>query len=191
MLEDSLRGSGSLVDKLLCDETGSSKHGKSAVLNLLGLHGLKLGRVFRAEAERIETNVSRGVVVTEEELLLRVRGANPPNLGTIDLRDSNEEDKSLPERRRDLREVVDTRTGDLRVKEERGSLNLLTSKETNEGKHRDATVGQLSLAITLALVLISVFEKPERIKVTYGGKSSRKARAERRVRQGSERAGLR
>lgn len=150
MLDDGLP-----VDELLRDESCRGEHGETAVLELLRLHGLELLGVFGAEPEGVEANVSGGVVVTEEELLVGVEGRDPSNLGPKDLSNADGKDEDLPERRGNLGKVVDGRARDLRVKEEAGALNLLADEEAEEGEHGNTPVRELGLSEALALTLIS------------------------------------
>jgi hypothetical protein len=54
------------VNKLLGHESSSGKHGKTAVLEFLGLQDIQLLGVRGLQAKRVETNVTRGVVRTEK-----------------------------------------------------------------------------------------------------------------------------
>jgi len=58
-------------------------------------------------------------------------------------------------------EVVDGRTGDLRVEQERGAFNLLTNQETDGGNHGNAAVSNLSFAETLQVAAVDAFAKTE------------------------------
>jgi len=60
-----------------------------------------------------------------------------------------------------LLEVVDGRTGDLRVEQERGAFNLLTNQETDGGNHGNAAVSNLSFAETLQVAAVDAFAKTE------------------------------
>ena len=143
------------VDELLRDESCRGEHGETAVLELLRLHGLELLGVLGAEPEGVEANVSGGVVVTEEELLVGVEGRDPANLGPKDLSNADGKNEDLPERRGNLGKVVDRRARDLRVEEEAGALNLLADEEAEEGEHGNTPVRELGLSEALALTLIS------------------------------------
>ena len=80
-----------------------------------------------------------------------VLGANPSDLCPPHLTDTDEEDERLPERPRDLSEVLDSGAGDLRVEEERRALDLLPDEEADKGEHGDTAVGELGLTVPLAL----------------------------------------
>ena len=131
--------------------------------HLLGLHLLELLRILRAEAEGVKVDVPRDVVGAEGELVLalEVGGGHPSNLSAVDLRDSNGEDEDLPEGLGNLGEVVDGRSRNLGVEKEGGTLDLLTDEEANEGKHGNATVGQLGLTETADLVVIGTLKEVE------------------------------
>ena len=135
MLDDPLS-----VSKLLSHETDSGKHGKAPVLELLGLHDLECLRVSGLQAKRIEANVTRGVRITEKSRLGDgdILGLDPADGGTLLLGGTNGDGKKDPERGRDLRQVGDSRARDLRVEEERGSLNLLADKETKDAARVDS-----------------------------------------------------
>ncbi len=159
MLKDPLA-----VRELLGDEPGGREHSEAAVLELLGLHLLELVGVLRLEAKRIEADVPGGVVVPQQELLVRVQGRDPPNLRAVNLRNPDSEHQNLPERLGNLLEVPNGRPRDLGVKEERGTLDLFAHKEPDEREHAHAAVGELGLAEALDLVGAGVLEEVEGIK---------------------------
>jgi len=66
-----------------------------------------------------------------------------------------------PNQSRGLLEVVDGRTGDLRVEQERGAFNLLTNQETDGGNHGNAAVSNLRFAETLQVAAVDAFAKTE------------------------------
>tara|TARA_B100000459_G_scaffold66963_1_gene36936 strand:+ start:223 stop:543 length:321 start_codon:yes stop_codon:yes gene_type:complete len=68
-LEDRL-----VVDELLGEEARGREHGQAAVLELLRLHLGELGRVRGLEAERVEADVARVVVLVQNTGL---RGNEP------------------------------------------------------------------------------------------------------------------
>lgn len=132
MLDDALS-----VASFLRKETSGSDHSKAAVLELLGLHLEELLGVLRGEAERIEAEVTGGVV--SEELSGGVdgglRGVNPALLGAELLGGADGGDESDPELGGDLGDVRDGRAGDGGIEEEGRSLNLLADKEADGGEH--------------------------------------------------------
>lgn len=114
MLENGLA-----VNEFLSDKSSGSEHRKASVLDLLNLHGLEFRRILGAEAEGVEADVSGGVVVPQEELIIgRVRGGHPANLSAVNLGNADGNDEGFPEGTGNLREVVDGGAADLRVKEE-------------------------------------------------------------------------
>ena len=54
-----------LLHQLLGDHTRSSKHSKATILQLLGLHSGKLFSVRGFQAQRIEANITRIVVILQ------------------------------------------------------------------------------------------------------------------------------
>ena len=132
MFDDSLS-----VGKLLGHESGGSDHSKTSVLEFLGLHETEFLRVFWLESERVETNVSRKVSLTEKTRLVDwdVFGLNPSDGGTLLFGSSNGDGQGQPESDRDLGKVGDGRSRNLGIEEEGGSLNSFSNEETNSGEH--------------------------------------------------------
>ena len=132
MLDDALS-----VACLLREETGGGDHGKTAVLELLGLHLEELLGVLGGKAEGIEAEVTGGV--DGEELSGGIdgglRGVNPALLGAELLGGADGGDESDPELGGDLGDVGDGGAGDGGVEEEGGALNLLTNEEADGGEH--------------------------------------------------------
>merc|ERR1719152_107482 len=99
---------GQVVDELLRDEAGDGEHRDAAVLELLGLHGLVLGRVRGLEAQRVEPDVARVVrlLQLEERLAGGGRGGHPADLGACRLADADDDGEELEEGRGRLADVV-------------------------------------------------------------------------------------
>ena len=128
VLKDSLS-----VYQLLGKEAGGGKHGKTSVLEFLGLESEKLFGIIGLQAKRIESKVSRDVRVTKKSRLGNgdVLGLNPADGGTLLLGSSNGNGQKGPENWGNLGQVGDGRSRDLGIEKERRSLDLLTNKETN------------------------------------------------------------
>ena len=77
--------------------------------------------------------------------------------------------RSDPEREGHLLEVVDGRSGDLRVEEEGGSLHLLADDEAHGGEHREAAVRDLDVRVPLRLRLVDVLEEAEEVDAVLEG----------------------
>ena len=151
MLEDSHGVPSGLINELLSDKSCACKHGKAAVLDFLHLHSLEFRGVLGAETEGIESDVTGSVIVTDEELLGRIRRGHPANLCPVYLGDTDEENEGLPEGGRHLGKVVDSGAGYGRIEKEGGALDLLANEETNESEHGNPSMGELGLAVALAL----------------------------------------
>merc|ERR1712125_205282 len=128
------------------------------------------------QSKRIETDVTRVVIGTHLTGLIRSKlgRGNEGNLGTVELEGADETNKKGPEEAGNLEEVADGRSRDLGVEEERGSLNLLSNEETDDGEHGNTSVGHLSLAVTKGGGIIGLLEESEGIEETGGGDGSRK-----------------
>jgi hypothetical protein len=163
------------VNSLLSKESSSSKHSKTSILKLLGLHDIKLLRIFGHKSKGIESEVTGSIVILKKTGLVNgtVSGVYPSLLCTLSLISSNEGNDNRPESIRYLGDVGNSRSGDLSVKEERGSLYLLSDKESNNGKHSNTSVSKLSLTVTSKSSIGGLLSKFERIEDSYRGKSSR------------------
>ena len=128
VLKDSLS-----INQLLSKESGGRKHGKTSILEFLGLKSEELIGIRGFQAKGIEAKVSRDVAVTEKTRLGNgdVLGLNPTDGGTLLLSGTNSNGQKCPENRGNLGQVGDGRSRDLGIEKERRSLNLLTNKETN------------------------------------------------------------
>jgi len=166
VLDDSLS-----VNKLLGDETSGGEHGKTSVLELLGLHDGELLWVLWLEAKWIETDVTWSVVLTHESSLVDWDGLwlNESHLGTSGLGGADSNSEEDPEEGWHLGEVGDAWSTDLGIEEEGRSLNLLSDEESNDGEHGDASVGELGLAVTLEGVGIGLLGESEWIEESDWG----------------------
>lgn len=160
ILKDSLP-----VDKLLSHETGSGKHSKTSVLKFLRLESDQFFRVRRLEAERVESEVTRDVVVTEKTGFVNrgIGGIHPADHGTglFGSTDSNSEED--PEGGRDLRKVGDGRARDRSIEEERRTFYRLADKESNDSKHGNTSVGELSFTVSLQSGGIGLVSESKRV----------------------------
>jgi hypothetical protein len=163
------------ISKLLCHETGSGKHGKAAVLKLLGLHDFKFSSVRRLETEGVKAKVSGDVLHAEETGLADgdILGLDKANFSALDLELANDSCKDNPEGDGDLGEVRDGRSLDGRIEKEGRSLNLLADEETNNCKHAYTAVCELGFAVSLQGAFICLGSKAKRVKHTHRGKGTR------------------
>ena len=161
VLNDSLS-----INQLLGHESSSSNHGKTAILEFLGLKGKELSRVLRLQAKRIKSKVTRDVGLPQHTRLVKgdILWFLPSNLGTLSLSTSNSSSKEDPEDRVHLRDVSDGRARDLSIEQECLALNSLSNQESQDSQHTDTSVGELSLAVSLQSWLISLGTKSKRIK---------------------------
>lgn len=163
------------INKFLCHETSSGKHGKTTILQLLGLHKCELSRVFRLEAKRVKANVTRNVVGTQKTGLVNrdILWCLPSNLGTLDFGLCNSGTQEEPKDGVDLGKVSDGRSRNLAIEQDTLGLDSFANEETKSGKHGNTTMGELGLTVTLQSVLISLFAKAQGIKESNGLKSTR------------------
>ena len=169
MFNDSLS-----VDQLLGEETSGGEHGKTTVLEFLGLHELEFSGVFGLEAEGIESEVTRDVGGTEKTGLVKgdVLGFDPADFGTDGLGLGNTGTEEQPEDGVNLGEVGDGRASDLTVEENSLALDGFTDEETDGGKHGNTSMGQFSLTVSLEGSFIGLGSEAEGIEETNGGKST-------------------
>jgi hypothetical protein len=125
------------TNKLLSHETGSGKHGKAAVLKLLGLHDFKPFSVSGFEAEGVKAKVSRDVLRAEETGLADgdITGLDKANFSAFDLELANDSYKGNPKRIGNLGEVRDGGALDGSIEKEGRPLNRLANEETKDCKH--------------------------------------------------------
>jgi hypothetical protein len=170
VLENSLS-----ISHLLCDESSGGKHSKTAILQFLGGKNVVFLRIRWLQVQRIKANVTRNVVRSEKTSLTDrdVLGVDPSNLSALLLGSTNANSQQGTEHRRHLGEVGDGRSLDGGIKEEGTSLNSLTNKKTEYGKHSNSAVGDLSLAITLEGARVGFGRESERIKEAHGDECSR------------------
>lgn len=115
MLNDSLS-----VNKLLGQETGSGKHGKTSVLELLRLQGEKLLGIIGLQAKWVETKITRNIAVTKKTWLGNrdILGLNPSDGGTLLFGGTDGNSQKNPEDSGNLGKVGDGRSRDLGIEEE-------------------------------------------------------------------------
>jgi hypothetical protein len=183
VLDDSLA-----VDKLLCQETRGGEHSNTSVLQFLGLHGEHLLSIIGLQAKRVEAKVTGVVLRTEKTRLGNgdILGLHETGLGALDLGSTNGDGQDAPENGRNLGQVGDGRSTDLGIEKEGRSFDLLTNKESDDGKHGNASVGQLGLAVSLHGGFIGLLGESEGIEETDGGKGAGKLLGN----EGIERSGL-
>ena len=171
MLDNSLS-----VNGFLGQETSSGKHSKTSVLEFLGLHFKEFLRVLGLQSKGIKLKISWGVVIPQKSSLVdgAVGGVNPSGFSTECLSTSNEGDDNRPESIRDLGDVGDSGSTDLGVEKEGASLNFLTDKETDDGKHSNTAVGELSLTVTGKSGISCLLSKSQRIEKSNRGEGTRK-----------------
>ena len=149
------------VDQLLRDHAGDGDHRQAAVVDFLQS---RFGHVFSGlvvgQAERVKAPLARDVVVVQGEQLAGER-IRPAFLDASGFQQEDGGANQAPNQSRGLLEVVDGRTGDLRVEQERGAFNLLTNQETDGGNHGNAAVSNLRFAETLQVAAVDAFAKTE------------------------------
>jgi hypothetical protein len=162
------------IGQLLGHETSGGEHGKTSVLEFLGLEGLQLLRIGRLETEGVKANVTGGVVGTQETGLanINITRGHPSVLGTVELDLSNANGEDAPERSRHLRKVADGGPLNGGVKEEGRSFDLLADKESNHSQHTNTAMGELGLTVTLKGVLVSLGSEAKRIEETNRGEGT-------------------
>merc|ERR1719337_605976 len=140
-----------LRDELLRDHAGDGNHGEPAVVQLLRLHRLELGRVRRRQAERVPA-----AVVAAQRAGLMV-GPDRPALDVGVLKRKDAEDLQARNHKHDgrpeglQRRLLERNVGrhvDVAAEE---WVEVLTHKEAKRSEHRDAAVLQLDLAVKLDL----------------------------------------
>mmetsp|Transcript_23153 Transcript_23153/g.59058 ORF Transcript_23153/g.59058 Transcript_23153/m.59058 type:complete len:279 (-) Transcript_23153:36-872(-) len=170
-------------DRLLRKEARSSEHGEAAVRELALLHLAELEWVLRRQIKWVKREVARVVIFLEQlalDVLTLVRVC-PALLDADRLGDTNGERHAKPKRRRERRDLFNRRTSVAR--EER--VPELLHQETGGRKHRHSTVGQLSLAELVDLVLALAVEQVGWVKFAGGSDGARQAVAELHRRSGS------
>ena len=160
MFKDSLA-----IDKFLGQESGGGNHGKTSVLEFLGLHLEELSWVRGLQAKRIESKVSWDVVITQESWLVNrdVLGLDPANLSTIKFGVGDTDTQDQPEGGVDLGQVGDGRSSDLAVEDESLGLDGFTNEEADAGKHGNTSVGKLSLTVSLEGSFVSLGGETKRV----------------------------
>mmetsp|Transcript_33315 Transcript_33315/g.98262 ORF Transcript_33315/g.98262 Transcript_33315/m.98262 type:complete len:221 (+) Transcript_33315:199-861(+) len=164
------------VNGLLGEESSGGNHGKAAVVELLVLHLEEIIGVLGHEAEGVETEVAGDVVGLELTRLVDggVDGVHPALLEAECLGGTDDGDEQGPEEGRDLSDVGDGRSGDLRVEEEAGSLHLLADDEADGGEHCNSAVSELGLAVSVHEGIVGTLGKAQGIKVHIGGETAGK-----------------
>ena len=149
------------VNQLLGDHAGDGYHRQAAVVDFLQS---RFGHVFSGlvvgQAERVKAPLARDVVVVQGEQLAGER-IRPAFLDASGFQQEDGGANQAPNQPRGLLEVVDGRTGDLRVKQERRAFDLFADQETDGGNHRDATVRDLGFAEALQVAAVDAFAEAE------------------------------
>lgn len=139
---------GVLLDIFLSSKGNNSNHSQAAVVELPGLHEVKLVLIFGAETQGIETEVTRDIRVLD---LVDVLGVIVPTRDTESFTNTNSDEEDLPELREDSLNSLETaERGNSTDTVEKG-MPFLSDHPTESGKHSNTSVGQLSLAVTLGL----------------------------------------
>ena len=138
------------VNQFLGKETGGGNHGQAAVLQFLGLQFGEFSRVFGLQAKRIESQVTRDVFLTQKTRLVNgdILGFDPADFGTDSFGLGNTGTQEEPEDGVDLGEVGDGRSRDFSVEKNGLAFDGFSNKETNSGKHGNASVGELGLTVS-------------------------------------------
>mmetsp|Transcript_28190 Transcript_28190/g.47226 ORF Transcript_28190/g.47226 Transcript_28190/m.47226 type:complete len:295 (-) Transcript_28190:54-938(-) len=136
----------SVVHKLLGNESGDGNHGKAAVVQLPGLLFLELRGIGRREAKGIKTEVTH-LVLGQQLVHAGGVGTGPSDSHAVRLANADDDEERLPEAGLDLLELEDGGAGDGAV-EEGEVLESLTDDEAERGKHGNAPVRELGLAVS-------------------------------------------
>lgn len=139
-----------MIDELLAAHSSPSEHSESPILELPCLHvgeGLGFGGL---EVERIESNITRIIIVSQlPECFGPVGevGLNPSDRSTLQFCGGNAQCQQDERRQRKLLQLIIRGPID-----SKGRRKLLAGKITDACDHGDATVHDFGLAIALDLV---------------------------------------
>ena len=169
MFKDSLS-----VNEFLCQESRGGKHGKTSILQFLGLHSGEFLRVSGLQAKGVEVQVTRDVFITEESGFgdRDVLGLDPADFGAGGLGLGNTSSQEDPEDGVDLGEVGDGRARDFSVEEDSLALDGFADKETDGGQHGNASVSELGFTVSLKGHFIGLGGETSRVEKTNRGKGT-------------------
>jgi len=150
------------VDQFLGDHTGPAEHGKTSVLEFLGVEFQEGFLVFRCKTKRVEADVTREVVWLQDTARAEDITRFSPSLeGTVEFEGANDNGKELEKLRADgadFIQVTDGRADILVVGlEERVELDgFLSDEHTKSSKHGDTPVLKLGFTVLLHGVEVRV-----------------------------------
>ncbi len=167
---------GSVVDEFLGAHTGPSKHCQSSVLEFSVLHVSESGGVGGLEAERIESDVTGVIVVSELPQGSGPRtkvGLDPSDLCSSEFGGSNGRGEQGKGRKRNLLQLVVGRSG-----QTEGSSEGFTDEVSDGSHHGNTAVHDFGLAVALDFVQSdSIARESNGVKVSGGRKSSGESKA--------------
>ncbi|KAL3915914.1 MAG: hypothetical protein SGILL_005422 [Bacillariaceae sp.] len=157
------------VDKLLGNHTGEAEHGKTSVLEFLGVECKEFFRVFRGKTKRVKANITREVVFVEDTSGSKdISWIGPSDKSSVELKGANDDGKELEELWADSTDFIQVTDGrsDVLVSglEKRVEFDRLFSDEhTKRGKHGNTSVLKLGFTVLLdgLIVLGGVTERVE------------------------------
>jgi len=161
-------------DELLDNLTRDGEHGKTAVVQLPGLHSFEFLRVSGLKAKRIPADGTGLVTRFELEELARVRRIFPSGGEADVLSKANRTKYQHPELRGELLEVANGRSLYALIEE---GIEVLRNDEANGRDHRNAAMSKLRLAVTKNGVLVLAVKEVQGVELSTGGGATGKTEA--------------
>lgn len=169
------------VDKLLSDHAGNSKHGKASILKLLGVEFQELSWVFRGQTKRVETNITREVVLLQNTVRSKdITRVGPSLKSTVELKGTDDDGEEFEKGWGDSADFIQVTDGRSNVLvsglEERVELNgFLGDEHTDGSQHGNTSVLELGLTVLLdgfVVVVGGVTKRVERWDRVEGSRKS-------------------
>ena len=183
-----------MCDLFLYDHSNGSEHSKTTVVQFLVLHDHEVIGIGRLEVQRIEFQITGVVLVVQlcepcfsiealfflqgDVLVHGFGGEFPSDLRSKDFGGSNASSQPCEEERSDLVNLCEMgvgRSGDDSIEER---VEWLGNKVSNNGKHGNTSVGDLSLTESLDFLNGEILGESKRIEITKRGDGTGQARAE-------------
>ena len=182
-----------MCDLFLDNHSHGSDHGKTSVVQFFVGHGLEFLRISWLEVHGIESKIAWVVVVIQlcepcfsikaffilhgNILFQCISGEFPSNLSTGDFSRGDTSTKPREEERSDVVNLGEVSVG----RSSNGSIEewveRFSDKVSNDGKHGDASVGDLCLTESLDFLDREILGESERIELSERGDGTRKASA--------------
>lgn len=169
------------VDKLLSDHAGNTKHSKASILKLLGVEFQELRWVFRGQTKRVETNITREVVLLQNTVRSEdITRIGPSLKGTVELKGTDDDGKEFEKGWGDSADFIQVTDGrsDVLVSglEERVEFNgFLGDEQTDGSQHGNTSVLELGLTVLLDGFVVVVGGVTKRVKLWDRVEGSRKS----------------